>query len=209
MEFLPSTDFDIHTGKNHVVFSPKLKDGHEDSDSQKDDDCHTYRYELKRIWGDGKVLCFIMYNPSTSTENYSDWTTTHCETIAREWGYNGIALYNLYAKRSSDPSKIEELLQRGKEAEAIGPHNIEILEQVFNCDQYDKIVCAWGNRPCTDEVLKEVLQEDHLGKICVFRTTAKNQPHHPRGIPNDISMSDSYQETERYVKVMKKRYKFN
>ena len=78
MEFLPSTDFDIHTGKNYVVFSPKLKDGHEDSDSQKDDDCHTYRYELKRIWGDGKVLCFIMYNQSTSTENYSDWTTKNC-----------------------------------------------------------------------------------------------------------------------------------
>lgn len=55
-----------------------------------------------------------------------------------------------------DPSNVEDLLKSRKEVEAIGPHNIEILEQVFNCAQCGKIVSSWDNSICTAEALKRL-----------------------------------------------------
>lgn len=38
-----------------------------------------------------------------------------------------------------EPSNVEDLLKSIKEVEAIGPHNIEILEQVFNAPNVAKL----------------------------------------------------------------------
>src|SRR5271154_3410516 len=63
-----------------------------------------YRYWLTRTWDPTKpVLNWIMLNPSTADANKDDATIRRCMNFAKHWHYGGIAVYNLFAFRATDP----------------------------------------------------------------------------------------------------------
>jgi hypothetical protein len=70
------------------------------------DDTRKYRYTLLRYWGpstDMPLVLFIGLNPSTADEKVLDPTVRKCCIWAKEWGYGGMIMMNVYAFRSTDP----------------------------------------------------------------------------------------------------------
>jgi hypothetical protein len=67
-------------------------------------DCGTYRYELSRIWNrDVRPALFVGMNPSTADADQDDPTIRRCVRFARDLGYGGLLMGNLFAYRSTDP----------------------------------------------------------------------------------------------------------
>lgn len=70
-------------------------------------DCRTYRYELARIWDDSTPpVLFVGMNPSTADEESDDPTIRRCIRFARDWGYGGLLMGNLFAFRATDPKAL-------------------------------------------------------------------------------------------------------
>lgn len=74
--------------KRDAIFSPDRK----------------YRYVLMRNWNATlKPVAFIGLNPSTANENADDPTIRRVINFAKNWGYGGVCMYNLFGIVSSKP----------------------------------------------------------------------------------------------------------
>ena len=63
-----------------------------------------YRYVLSRIWDESKSMVMIIgLNPSTADETIDDPTIVRCIDFAKNWGYGGIYMLNLFAFRATLP----------------------------------------------------------------------------------------------------------
>lgn len=101
-------------------------------------DCRTYRYALWRIWDESKPYAmFIGLNPSTADETEDDPTIRRCVAFARDWGYGGLCMANLFAFRATNPG---DMMQA---QDPVGPDNDEWLKKL-SCDA-GVVVAAWGN----------------------------------------------------------------
>jgi hypothetical protein len=133
--------------------------------------CGLYRYELKRNWGKGPSIDWIMLNPSTADHEKDDATIRRCMGFARDWNYSGICVYNLYAYRASVPENLQEA------EDPVGKHNDEVLKMLPK----GPIVCAWGGwafrwtAPRVESVLA-LLKGREL--LCLGQTNTGN-PRHP------------------------------
>jgi hypothetical protein len=66
-----------------------------------------YRYWLTRHWSvEGRLLGFIMLNPSTADSEIDDPTITRCMGFAFALGYAGILVRNLFAFRATRPADL-------------------------------------------------------------------------------------------------------
>jgi hypothetical protein len=67
--------------------------------------CRRYRYALYRDRGAllGPKVMFVGLNPSTADETVDDPTIRRCIRFARDWGYDGLIMANLYAWRAPKP----------------------------------------------------------------------------------------------------------
>ena len=97
-----------------------------------------FRYWLKRRWSkDGKLLGFVMLNPSTADAQKNDPTIRKCIGYAETGGYAGIYVTNLFALRATQP----EALLTAKDPQ--GPLNdMAIAGMNFLCED---VICAWGS----------------------------------------------------------------
>ena len=73
-----------------------------------------YRFELWRRGitttpqiARGTLNC-IMLNPSGSTAELSDPTVRNCELLARNWGFENLAVTNLFAYVTSSTSELQQ-----------------------------------------------------------------------------------------------------
>ncbi len=99
--------------------------------------CERYRFGLRRVWDAGKPqVLFIMLNPSTATELKNDPTIHRCETRARDMGYGGVMIANLFAFRATKPEDLK------KAKDPVGPANDQILLQWH--DLAGTTIAAWG-----------------------------------------------------------------
>lgn len=100
-----------------------------------------YRYSLWRIWDDAKPLVlYIMLNPSTAEGDPStdDATTRRCYSFAKDNGYGGFYIGNLFAYRA----RIYRDLLKVKMEERIGPeYEYWMAEMLLSCQD---VVFAWG-----------------------------------------------------------------
>lgn len=74
--------------------------------SAKLSDCGTYRYELRRWWGTGAPVAWLMLNPSTADAKQDDPTLRRIIGFSYRWGYGGLIVVNLYPFRSSNPADL-------------------------------------------------------------------------------------------------------
>ena len=138
-----------------------------------------YRYSLSRIWDESKgYVLFIGLNPSTADANIDDPTIRRCIGFATNWGYGGIKMANLYAKRATDPKKLEG------DPYLVGDENYDYIISLSK--DASLIVAAWG----ANKILKshgnqvsytlDMLKNKEI--MCLGKTKNGN-PRHPLYVP--------------------------
>ena len=101
-------------------------------------DCRKYRYALWRTWDAEKpFVMFIGLNPSTADETEDDPTIRRCINYAKDWGYGGLCMVNLFAFRATEPNDMKNAI------DPIGPENDEWLKNLSK--DAGVIIGAWGN----------------------------------------------------------------
>ena len=98
--------------------------------------CGVYRYRLWRKWNDLPPAVFIMLNPSTANEVKNDPTVERCERRARDMGFGGVCVANIFALRSTDPAALYQ------HADPVGPDNDAAI--IKSVAEAGIVVCAWG-----------------------------------------------------------------
>ncbi|KQI69909.1 hypothetical protein AN189_00385 [Loktanella sp. 3ANDIMAR09] len=135
--------------------------------------CDTYRYALRRVWGDAPALAFVMLNPSTATEAANDPTIARCEARARAGGHGGLIIANLFAFRATDPRDLRAA------AAPIGPDNDRLLLDM--CRNAGLIVAGWGvhgvhlDRAAT---VRALLRDSGV-RLHTLGLTKHGHPRHP------------------------------
>jgi hypothetical protein len=142
-----------------------------------------YRYRLWRHWDDNiQAVLFILLNPSTADEWKDDPTVARCVKRARNMGFGGIEVCNLYGLRATDPS---ELYVAG--VDPVGPENLsEINIAATMCSA---VICGWGTHG--EKVLKDwpvivrrVLR-DH-GAVMALGFNDGGSPKHPLYLRDNV-----------------------
>ncbi len=140
--------------------------------------CGRYRYSLTRTFftGRGRVL-FVMLNPSTADAEIDDPTIRRCIGFARRWGFQELAVANLFAWRATDPRELRQAV------DPVGPENDRHLMRLSGCA--DAVIAAWGARGNYHNRAAEVLgllegAIEHLG------LTKQGHPKHPLYLRADV-----------------------
>ncbi|MFC0431087.1 DUF1643 domain-containing protein [Kutzneria buriramensis] len=140
--------------------------------------CGTYRYELRRVWGDPtRLACWIMLNPSRADATADDPTIRRCVGYAKAWQLGGIVVRNLFALRATDPAALAD------HSDPIGPDNDHWLTTPAPAAV---TVAAWGvhgTRHGRDQHVRALLAArgitlHHLGAL-----TRDGCPRHPLYLP--------------------------
>lgn len=96
-----------------------------------------YRYKLWRIWNNQlPLLNFILLNPSTADAEKDDPTVYRCGQRARHLGYGGLLVTNVFAFRSTDPSRLYEV------EDPVGPENDDAI--LTEARRAGMVICGWG-----------------------------------------------------------------
>lgn len=128
-----------------------------------------YRYALWRIWDETKPLVmFIGLNPSTANETEPDPTITRVINFARDWGYGGLYMMNLFGIVSSKP---EVLLT---DSNPLGDNDKWLETIAAKCD---RIVFAWGIFKQA-RLRAEDVKKRFPGSYCL-KKTKEGHPWHP------------------------------
>ena len=139
-------------------------------------DCGTWRYRLDRSWTKGPKVAFIMLNPSAADAEFDDPTIRRCRAFARDWGYGGLIVGNLFALRSTDPAVL------ARHPDPIGPDNDRHLVEI-TCEA-EEIVCAWGIQGALanrDRAVTSLLNQ--FAYLKILRLTTAGFPGHPLYLP--------------------------
>ena len=140
-----------------------------------------YRYALWRTWeqGNGHVL-FIGLNPSTADENKDDPTIRRCIGFAKDLGFGGINMLNIFAFRATNPKELMKV------KEPIGEKNNHYLNMY--CDSIGLNVACWGVRGTYMNRGQEVLDLLGIGCLHCFGFTKNVQPKHPLYLKKDTEL---------------------
>lgn len=153
-------------------------------------DDRKYRYVLYRsldglAWdaeerADGserKTVCFVLLNPSVADENVNDPTIEKLIRYGVAWGFQRLAVVNVYAIIETDSKKLA--VKRALDEEIVGDHNMAFLETELG--NADKIVCGWGNEGAyRNDVIHALLGPDGLNKRAwCFKKNLNGTPVHP------------------------------
>lgn len=139
--------------------------------------CGRYRYRLRRTWDTGvQVLGFVMLNPSTADATTDDPTIRRCIGFARDWGFGGLAVANLYAYRATKPADL------WLAEDPVGPENDEHLAALFTASDVGMVVAAWGANARPDRVT-EVSALPGAVTLHALGLTKDGAPRHPLYMP--------------------------
>lgn len=146
--------------------------------------CGRYRYRLTRTWDAWSgLLTFVMFNPSTADALEDDNTIRRCLGYARDLGYGGIEVVNLYAWRATKPA---DLWAARASADIVGPENNAVLAEVLHkARQTDSLViAAWGAHVRRDpQRVAEVCRMPNADRLHALAVTADGIPRHPLMLP--------------------------
>lgn len=136
--------------------------------------CRRYRYVLEREWrADLPGVLFIALNPSTADGHQDDPTVRRCIGFAQSWGFGKLAIANLFALRSANPTILL------CDDDPIGPENDRWLIELAG--RFTLTVAAWGAHNSVKDraadVLEMLINVHHLG------LTNAGHPKHPLYLP--------------------------
>ena len=138
--------------------------------------CRKYRYALYRIWDENKpLIMFIGLNPSTANENDDDPTIRRVKRFARDWGYGGVFMMNLFAFITPYPEKLMMY------SDPIGNNDDWLKEISEKCED---VVFAWGSFKEATERAKDVSKQ--FTNALALRVNMDGSPAHPLYIPASI-----------------------
>ena len=141
--------------------------------------CRKYRYSLSRIWNkQKKFVLFIGLNPSTADEKMDDPTIRRCSGYAQKWGYGGFIMVNLFAYRSTLPSKLKKVKY------PVGSENDKYI--VILSKKADITVAAWGNNGNLYSRDKQVL--NLVPSLMCLKINKSGQPAHPLYLKKDLKL---------------------
>jgi len=138
------------------------------------DETRTYRYMLKRQWGEdnNNFVNFVLLNPSTANEERDDPTVMACIALAQNMGFDGLYITNLFALRTKNPDTLKQ------NKNPIGDKNDTFIKRYALKSK--RIIIAWGNH---GEFLRRGEKVIHIiSQIQVpycFEITKKGNPRHP------------------------------
>ena len=142
--------------------------------------CRAYRYSLSRIWDkEKKYVLFIGLNPSTAGEETDDPTIRRCVDYAKNWGYGGFMMVNLFAYRATLPSSLKKVKY------PIGKNNDKYIVKLSK--KADITVAAWGNNGNLYSRDKEVLSL--VPNLKCLKVNKSGQPAHPLYLKKDLKLT--------------------
>lgn len=147
-------------------------------------DCGIYRYQLERRWGDGKVVLWLMLNPSTADGRDDDPTIRRCVDFSVRWGYAGLLVGNLFALRATDPREL------ARHPDPVGPRNAWNLSLM--AVRASVVVAAWGGHgKALPAYSHQVLDGLSAFKsfMCLGRTQS-GAPRHPLYLPATTQLEE-------------------
>lgn len=132
--------------------------------------CRLYRYRLWRTWDASKLpLNVVGLNPSTADEATDDPTIRRCIQFAKDWGYGGLIMTNIFAFRATNPEVMKATI------EPVGADNDQWLRE--SAAGAGLVLAAWGNHG--GHLKRGDFVRAMLGNMRCFRVTSKGQPEHP------------------------------
>lgn len=139
-------------------------------------DCMAYRYQLDVRWHVGRLMTWIMLNPSTATEMENDPTIERCCRRAKALNYSGVRILNIFAFRATDPSDMKAQLDPQGEK-----NNCTIGNALNDIGIGGAIYCGWGSH---GEHMKRNVEVLEMIKLYGVRPhcldlTKSGQPVHP------------------------------
>lgn len=152
-----------------------------------------YRRWLRRRWGAGPTIGWVMLNPSTADHARDDPTLLRIMGFSLRWGYGGLVVVNLYPFISASPRACRRWLQsfRCDIAEPDWSARDAYIRNHSDCAQAladcDLVMAAWGAGADPDDIAMWMDQVGaELGAIdlhCLGRN-ADGSPKHPlaRGV---------------------------
>ena len=134
----------------------------------------TERYWLTRIWGDpNNLVMFIGLNPSTADEFHDDPTIRRVIRFAKDWGYGGVVMCNLFVQVTPYPKELNLNAYRYK-------IDSPITSNLPSCRM---VVAAWGNFKEAEERGNEIALK--LPGLFCLGTNKNGTPKHPLYIKAD------------------------
>lgn len=139
--------------------------------------CGRYRYHLWRVWDTARPqVAWVMLNPSKADATVDDLTLKKCMGFARQWGYGGVHIVNLYAWRHKDPEVLASFVAEG--GDGVGPENEAHLRAAM--ERTTLVVCAWGGHPLARALAPSFFAKVPAGVVCeCLGRTAEGAPRHP------------------------------
>jgi hypothetical protein len=140
-----------------------------------------YRFKLWRRWNGsravGRILAFVMLNPSTADEHTDDATIRRCIGFAKDLGFDGVDVVNLFARISTYPHELRAWSTtrtgdpRGREA---------LLDVALGAA---RVVVAWGANgddwPDRVDTVMADLRRCRVPLYSFAGATKGGQPLHP------------------------------
>jgi len=142
-------------------------------------ECGRYRWWLRRSWthgGDGRVVCFVMLNPSTADALIDDPTVRRCMDFARRWGFTALSVRNLFAFRATEPKELSSV------DDPTGGHRGDV--ELWMAGTAHLTVAAWGAKvPFRRD--REALEMFKDITLYCLGTTKNGHPRHPLYVRKD------------------------
>lgn len=138
----------------------------------------TYRWWLTRRWGESGAWCnFLMLNPSTADGSGDDPTIRRVIRFARDWGFVGVVVTNLFAYRATDPDRLRTA------PDPVGRFGDQAISNAAELSAYT--VCAWGSNPKAADRAKVVLGmlREQNTDVRALRVARSGAPWHPLYLP--------------------------
>lgn len=138
-----------------------------------------HRFVLSRDWApQGEVLTFIMLNPSIGNESILEHTTQTCAIRAKQWGYSGILILNLFSYISTNPNDLTKVCHPEGD-----PHNIYMIKNIIReLPEQADIIAAWGRMGKLFNRDKQVIEAINRPLLCLG-INQDGTPSHPLHLP--------------------------
>ncbi|MEZ5943832.1 MAG: DUF1643 domain-containing protein [Planctomycetaceae bacterium] len=155
------------------------------------DETEKYRFFLQRTWdvnSNADVVAFIGLNPSTATELQNDPTVNRCQIYARDWGYGGFIMLNIFGLRSTDPKGLKQV------DDPTGSLNDTYIK--LGVQHAKTVVCCWGTHSKLadrHQQMRELLDGQH---VTCLRQTKEGFPSHPLYLPKALTPIEYWPESK-------------